>query len=285
MKRIVVILQTAVILILWYVVYGTGFFEKFQLGAGGIAGKWIVYVLPLFFVGVILGADGFIENIRSRAHVYKLNVVLLFFYMFALVVVAVMVSGRFMHIDALSGEMAAEAYRKLNFSRIFGMGAYSAVALCAGHMLVSLAGKDKENIVINYAAVIVLWFVFYDILYPMTEKMAAVGENLSLSLLVMFLPMFLTGIILRIRHIGRNRQKKVTDKAVLTALIVIGAAALVVPVCFMLFDFGINIFINQNIMTHIFNFLNSSYLYLMLWLCAGHMLMLCRKSSSDTAEN
>ncbi len=69
MKRIVVILQTAVILILWYVVYGTGFFEKFQLGAGGIAGKWIVYVLPLFFVGVILGADGFIENIRSRAHV------------------------------------------------------------------------------------------------------------------------------------------------------------------------------------------------------------------------
>lgn len=165
MKRVTVIFQTVLILLIWYAVYGTEIAGKAGNGEWGVHGKLLMYFLPLVIIGFILGADGFVYAIREKARIYKLNVAILFLMIFALVFVFFIISGKFEWMNDINDSIV---YRQLNFREVFGMGAYSAVGLCAGHMLGSLAGKDKQNIIVNYAAVIVLWFVSYDIVYPMT---------------------------------------------------------------------------------------------------------------------
>lgn len=268
MKRGIAILQTVGILSVWYVAYGTGIFDEMLLGADGFWAKWLISFLPMLIVGLVLGADGFIRDKQQNLTVHKLNICVFLLFTAILVVVPLAVRQHFSWVDEFGSMMAAEVYRKMNISNMFGMGVYAAICLCAGHMLGSFTARDRKYIVLNDGIIIALWFVCYDVLLPMTDRQAS-GINAVLSAILILLPMLAAGVILKMPLLCRRKSNVSTDKVMFAVFLIFAVSAAVYPIGLILSACGFDVFDGQNIASVVFGFLAGSRCYMVLWLAVG----------------
>lgn len=269
MKKMVNIIQIILVLVVWYCFYSTGGWKS--IGFGGekkdIVLLMLLYVLPMILIGIALNIFSLASNLKNKQSVQKINILMEVIFLAVLIVVPIIMAQKIPSYDMFSEEMLSEIYLKMDFRSIFGMGMYMATALCAGHMIGALSQKPKE-VIIKYISVILIWFLSYDVLLPMTETMARSGRNYTFETLLMVITMLLSGIILAY-NVKNKSERHHVNRLNLILMIVLIAVAAIVPISVILIDLGVPIYESQNVVSEISGFIRGSMLYIILWLCVG----------------
>lgn len=273
MRKMVNIIQIVLVIVIWYCFYSTGGWKS--IGFSGekkdIVLLLLLYVFPMILIGMVLNVFSLVYNVKNKQTIKKANILIAVIFLAVLIVVPIIMAQKMPSYDIFSEEMLSEIYLKMDFRSAFGMGIYMAVALCTGHMMGALSQKPRE-LIIKYISVILIWFIAYDVLLPMTETITRSGKNYTFETLLMVIPMLLAGIILAFNMKNKTENGHVNWFNVIFIIVLIGAG-LVVPISMILIDFKVSIYESQNIGVQVLDFIRNNMLYIILWLCIGDLVM------------
>lgn len=280
MEKTKTIIQTILILVIWYCFYSVGGWKPLGFDGGKMNLLLLLglYVLPMILIGIVLNGFTCICNIKGKRPIQRLNLLIEGVFILILVIVPIIVMQKFPIYDVFMETMQPAIYQELiKFSDIFGMGAYMATGLCAGHMVGALSEKPQKAI-IKYGSIIFVWFIAYDLLLPMTEAMTKSGRNYTISTLLTILPMLFAGIVLTYRGRDKFEQKQV-DKFYFILFIIATVAALIIPTVSILLDLKIPVYESQNLIVSMVQFIQGNMLYIILWLCVGGLVTKLKQKS------
>lgn len=274
-KTIVNLIKAVFILFVWYIFYTAGYSKLAFSDASEkwLFISWLLYALPLFCIGFIFNADVLIEKLRKKAGSNKLNILLFILCLLILFIVPLIISKNIPILNSIS-DVTASVYFSDIALNTFGIGAYMALCLCTGHIAGNTAGKYENYFLslLKYIGIILVWFIFYDVLFLNIKTSAAPDADVFPQILIFILPAFIGGILLNSESFIRGLKNKAKlNKPHLAAACLFILAALIVPVYFALADFGILVFENKNIFQILFNFFINGHLEVALWLCAGYL--------------
>lgn len=280
MEKTKTIIQTILILVIWYCFYSVGGWKSLGFDGGKMNLLLLLglYVLPMILIGIVLNGFTCICNIKGKRPIQRLNLLIEGVFILILVIVPIIVMQKFPIYDVFMETMQPAIYQELiKFSDIFGMGAYMTTGLCAGHMVGALSEKPQKAI-IKYGSIIFVWFIAYDLLLPMTEAMTKSGRNYTISTLLTILPMLFAGIALTYRGRDKFEQKQV-DKFYFILFIIVTVAALIIPTVSILLDLKIPVYESQNLIVSMVQFIQGNMLYIILWLCVGGLVTKLKQKS------
>lgn len=273
MKNIRALIQTIFVVVIWYCFYSIGGWRITESGGEKInlILLWGLYVLPMILIGIVLNGDVCISNVKCKKPIEKTNLFIWISFVLILIITPIALIQKVPDNNMFSENMQLAIYQKLNFSDIRGMGGYMATSLCVGHMVGILSEKPHlRKTMMRYTSIIFMWFFVYDILLPMTETMTKSGQNYMISTLLTIFPMLFAGIVLTYSGMGKSQERQM-NKFYLILLIIVTLMAFAVPVVSVLMDLRISVYQSQNIIVSIIQFIQTSTLYIVLWLCVGNL--------------